>query len=51
MQAEQKLREFKAFYTLGCAVTEISKTPLFSEVGEFSAADCLKPLKVSFVPD
>lgn len=49
MQAEQKFKEFKAFYTLGCEVTEVSKTALFSEVGDFSAADCLKPLKVIFV--
>ena len=49
MQAEQKLKEFKAFYTLGCEVTEVSKTALFSEVGDISAADSLKPLKVIFV--
>ncbi|XP_015778811.1 PREDICTED: unhealthy ribosome biogenesis protein 2 homolog [Acropora digitifera] len=46
MQVEQKLKGFKAFYTVGCEVTEVSKTALFSEVGDFSAADCLKPLKV-----
>ncbi|KAK2555339.1 Unhealthy ribosome biogenesis protein 2-like protein [Acropora cervicornis] len=46
MQEEQQLREFKAFYALGCAVSEVAKTALFSEVGDFSAADCLKPLKV-----
>ena len=49
MQAEQKLKEFKAFYSLGCEVTEVSKTALFSEVGDISAADSLKPLKVIFV--
>ena len=49
MQAEQKLKEFKAFYSLGCEVTEVSKTALFSEGGDFSAADSLKPLKVIFV--